>query len=128
MSLFTSFFFKHNFYHNIIVHLIGVFYFFYFPLKKYQNFIEIIIYISIFLIPILLISKTHDDFSFYHYPFTKFLTEHRIIFGMGNINTGYNFLSSLFFLNSTFYLPLIKLYSFHFTIISFLLFFLIIFY
>ena len=42
---------------------------------------------------------------------------------MGNINTGYNFLSSLFFLNSTFYLPFIKLYSFHFTIISFLLFF-----
>ncbi len=123
LSLFTSFFLKHNFYHNIIVHLIGIFYFFYFPLKQNSKFYKIIIYISIFLIPILLISKTHDDFSFYHYPFTKFLTEHHVIFGMGNINTGYNFLSSLFFLNSTFYLPFIKLYSFHFTIISFLLFF-----
>ena len=123
ISLLTSFFFKHNFFHNIIIHCIGVFYFFYLPVFKNLNYFKHIIYISIFLIPILLISKTHDDFSFYHFPFTKFLTENHIIFGMGNINVGYNFLSSLFFLNSTFYLPLIKLYSFHFSIIFFLLFF-----
>ena len=42
---------------------------------------------------------------------------------MGNINHGYNLLSSLFFLNSTFYLPLIGYYSFHFSIIFFLVFF-----
>lgn len=123
LSLFTSFFLKHNFYHNIIFHIIGISYFFYSPLKEHKIFFKNIFYISIFLLPVLFISKTHDDFSFYHYPFTKFLTEYHIIFGMGNINTGYNFLSSLFFLNSTFYLPFIKLYSFHFTIISFLLFF-----
>ncbi len=123
LSLFTSFFLKHNFYHNIIIHFIGIFFFFHFRLKENSKFYKKIFYISICLIPILLISKTHDDFSFYHYPFTKFLTEHHIIFGMGNINTGYNFISSLFFLNSSFYLPFINLYSFHFTIISFLLFF-----
>ena len=123
ISLFTSFFLKHSFYHNIFIHLIGVFYFFNLSVIKNLNYYKYIFYISIFLIPVLLISKTHDDFSFYHYPFTKFLTENHVIFGMGNINVGYNFLSSLFFLNSTFYLPFIKLYSFHFSIIFFLLFF-----
>ena len=123
VALFSSYFMQHNFYHNVILHLIGLLYFFNSSLKKNVNSYKHIFIISIFLIPLLLISKTHDDFSFYHYPFTKFLTENHIIFGMGHINVGYNFLSSLFFLNSTFYLPFIKLYSFHFSIIYFLLFF-----
>ena len=123
IALFSSFFTEHNFYHNIFLHLIGLFYFFYSPIKKNITFYKHIFYISILLIPLLLISKTHDDFSYYHYPFTKFLTENHVIFGMGHINLGYNFLSSIFFLNSTFYLPFIKLFSFHFSIIYFLLFF-----
>ena len=76
-----------------------------------------------FTVSALLISKTNDDFSYYHLPFTKYLTEHKIIFGMGHLNHGYNLLSSLFFLNSIFYLPKIEFYSFHFTIIFFLIFF-----
>jgi len=122
VSLITSYFLKHNFYHNLILHGIGFFYFF-FHIKKNKIFIKNIFLISIFLFSILLISKTHDDFSYYHLPFTKFLTENHIIFGMGHLNLGYNFLSSLFFLNSTFYLPFIELYSFHFSIIFFLIFF-----
>ena len=39
------------------------------------------------------------------------------------INYGYNLLSSLFFLNSTFYLPYIEYYSFHFSLLFFLIFF-----
>ena len=76
-----------------------------------------------FTVSALLISKTNDDFSYYHLPFTKYLTEHKIIFGMGHLNHGYNLLSSLFFLNSIFYLPKIEFYSFHFTIIFFSYFF-----
>ena len=123
ISLFTSYFVSHNFYHNVILHGVGFFYFFFLNLKKNKTFYKHIFYITIFLLPMLLISKTHDDFSYYHYPFTKFLTENHIIFGMGHLNLGYNFLSSLFFLNSTFYLPFIELYSFHFSIIFFLIFF-----
>ena len=99
------------------------FIFFFSSFKKNIKFYKHIFYISIFLIPLLLISKTHDDFSYYHYPFTKFLTENHVIFGMGHLNLGYNFLSSLFFLNSSFYLPFIKLFSFHYTAVFFLLFF-----
>ena len=123
IALFSSFFVQHNFYHNVFFHLIGLIYFFNSSIKKNITFYKHIFFISILLLPLLFISKTHDDFSFYHYPFTKFLTEHHVIFGMGHINVGYNFLSSLFFLNSTFYLPFIKLFSFHFSIIYFLLFF-----
>ena len=34
IALFTSFFFKHNFYHNIFIHFIGVFYFLNLSIKK----------------------------------------------------------------------------------------------
>ena len=123
ISLITSYFVQHNYYHNIILHGLGFIYFFFSNFRNNKKFYKYIFYISIFLFSILLISKTHDDFSYYHLPFTKFLTEHHIIFGMGHLNLGYNFLSSLFFLNSTFYLPLIEFYSFHFSIIFFLIFF-----
>jgi len=123
ISLITSYFVQHNYYHNIILHGLGFIYFFFSNFRNNKKFYKYIFYISIFLFSILLISKTHDDFSYYHLPFTKFLTEHHVIFGMGHLNLGYNFLSSLFFLNSTFYLPLIGFYSFHFSIIFFLIFF-----
>ena len=42
---------------------------------------------------------------------------------MGHLNHGYNLISSLFYLNSLFYLPFIEFYSFHFTILYFLIFF-----
>ena len=82
-----------------------------------------IILISILVFSAVLISKTNDDFSYYHLPFTKYLTEQKIIFGMGHLSHGYNLLSSLFFLNSTFYLPFIDYFSFHFSLIFFLIFF-----
>ena len=97
ISLFTSYFVKHDFYHNIILHGVGFFYFFFSAFNKNKTYYKYIFYISIFFISVLLISKTHDDFSYYHFPFTKFLTENHIVFGMGNLNLGYNFLSSLFF-------------------------------
>ena len=42
---------------------------------------------------------------------------------MGHLNHGYNLLSSIFYLNSIFYLPFIQLYSFHFSLLFFLIFF-----
>ena len=123
ISLFTSYFFSHNFFHNIIIHGIGLCYFFINIFKKDQKYLKYIIIIALFTISALLISKTHDDFSYYHLPFTKYLTEYKVIFGMGHLNYGYNFLSSIFYLNSIFYLPFIELYSFHFSILFFLIFF-----
>ena len=123
ISLFTSLFLSHNLLHNFFLHVFGVFYFLIIKIKNKKEFSKIIFFISIIVFSALLISKTHDDFSYYHFPFTKYLTENKIIFGMGNINHGYNLLSSLFFLNSTFYLPLIGYYSFHYSTVFFLIFF-----
>ena len=123
ISLFSSLFFPHSFLHNIILHFLGVLFFIFFKSKKKKNYIIIISTISVALFSILLISKTHDDFSYYHLPFTKYLTEHKIIFGMSNLGHGYKLLSSIFFLNSTLYLPFIEYFSFHFSSFLFLVFF-----
>ena len=123
ISLITSYFVPHNFYHNIILHGFGFFYFFTNVLKKDKKYLKYIFLISLMVISALIISKTNDDFSYYHLRYTKYLTEYKVIFGMGHLNHGYNLLSSLFYLNSIFYLPFIDLYSFHFSLIFILIFF-----
>ncbi len=123
VSILTSLFFPHNFTHNLLLHFFGISSFLIIKVKEKKKYLKTIFFISIFTILAILISKTHDDFSYYHLPFTKYLTEHKVIFGMGNISHGYKLLSSLFFLNSTFYLPYIEYFAFHFSSIYFLIFF-----
>lgn len=123
ISLATSYFFPHNHIHNIVLHIFGFLYFFFLSGFKNSRYIKYLLLISFLVLPSLFISKTHDDFSYYHFPFTKYLTEHNIIFGMGHLNLGYNLISSTFFLNSTFYLPIINYFSLHFTTVYFLIFF-----
>ena len=123
ISLITSLIFPHNFIHNILVHFFGIISFLVFKFKNKKRYIKVILIITIFTISALIISKTHDDFSYYHLPITKYLTEHKVIFGTGNLTHGYKLLSSLFFLNSIFYLPKIEYYSFHFSLLYFLIFF-----
>ena len=123
ISLITSLFLPHNFIHNSILHIIGVVFFTYSKAVNKQQYLKFIILISLVVFSAVLISKTNDDFSYYHLPFTKYLTEQKVIFGMGHLSHGYNLLSSLFFLNSTFYLPFIKFFSFHFSLLYFLIFF-----
>jgi hypothetical protein len=123
ISLITSLFAPHNFIHNILLHSIGILLFIFIKVENKETYLKIIFLISLVLISALLISKTHDDFSYYHLPFTKYLTEQKIIFGMANIGHGYKLISSLFFLNSIFYLPFIEYFSFHFSLIFFMIFF-----
>ena len=114
---------SHNFTHNILLHSIGIFLFIFLEVKNKKNYLQIILLISLIIFSALLISKTHDDFSYYHLTFTKYLTEQKVIFGMGILGHGYKLISSLFFLNSTFYLPFIEYFSFHFSLLFFLIFF-----
>ena len=92
----------HNFVHNILLHILGVLSFILIGAENKKNYIKMIFFISVVVFSTLLISKTHDDFSYYHFPFTKYLTEQKIIFGMSILGHGYKLLSSLFFLNSSF--------------------------
>ena len=123
ISLISSLFVPHNFLHNIILHSIGVLLFIFLKIRNKKDYSKSIFLISLLVLSALLISKTHDDFSYYHLPFTKYLTEQKIIFGMGNLGHGYKLISSLFFLNSTFYLPFLEYFSFHFSLLFFLIFF-----
>ena len=123
ISLITSLFVPHNFFHNLILHIIGIVFFIIYKAENKKKYLKYIILISILVFSAVLISKTNDDLSYYHLSFTKYLTEQKIIFGMGHLSHGYNLLSSLFFLNSTFYLPFINFFSFHFSLIFFLIFF-----
>jgi len=114
ISYATIFFFKHNYLHNLIVHIIGLTYFLFFFYKLKINKDYILLIILIFLLSsALLILKNHDDFSYYHLTFALGLTENKIQLGLGNLGYGYRHHSSLFYLNSLIFLPYIKFYLFH---------------
>ena len=80
---------------------------------------EIIILLIVFSILLIFISvaKNHDDFPYYHFPYTAFLTEFSHPIGFGQFNNGFRSPSSIFFLSSTFYLPGVGIYLFHILII-----------
>ena len=52
--------------------------------------------------------KTHDDFFYYHLPYTVSLIEFKKIFGVGNLEHGFRTPSSIFYFNSLFYLPILE--------------------
>ena len=115
LSYFTHFFFKHGFVHNTIILTLGIisFIFNFFNnkklLNKYLKYIFLIFGIFIFA---LLAAKAHDDFSYYHFPYIYYLTQENLIIGVGNLVHAFRTPSSIFYLNSLFYLPGIKYFSF----------------
>tara|TARA_Y100000389_G_scaffold168335_1_gene173940 strand:- start:3578 stop:5245 length:1668 start_codon:yes stop_codon:yes gene_type:complete len=111
ISYITHFFVPHNYIHNIFLLVIGFISFIYFNKKK-KDLIKINILFLILFISFLLI-KAHDDFPYYHFPYTYYLTQNNLLVGIGNFNHGFRTPSSIFFLNSIFYLPIIKYYFFH---------------
>ena len=61
----------------------------------------------------ILIFKNHDDFIYYHFPYTYLLTQNDLIIGLGNLGHGFRTQSSMFYLNSLFYLPYVDYYLFN---------------
>ena len=119
ISFVSNLFLPHNFFHNLLTHLIGIFLFFnykIFPIlykKKYQQILLVTFFFASFLL-FSLISKTHDDFGWYHLPYTLYLAQHKLLIGLGHFCHGFRTLSSIFYINSLFYLPIIKHFSFNF--------------
>jgi hypothetical protein len=115
ISYFTHLFFAHNIYHNLFFHLVGLSLFFFF-IKDYLSYkIEIkkLILLIILFISCLFLSKNNEDFPYYHLPYTLNLVEHKLQFGISHFNIAFRTPSSLFYLQSLFYLPYIKYYLFH---------------
>ena len=78
---------------------------------KNQIFIKIIIFLILFIA--ILIFKTHDDFPYYHFGYSYYLTQSSSFIGIGAFNHGFRTPSSIFYMNSLFYLPILKFYLFH---------------
>ena len=113
ISYFTNIFFAHNFLHNSLIIFFGLLIFIYDFIKNFSKRIfeyrDITIIFTIIFIAILMY-KNHDDFYYYHFPYTLILTNFDKIFGLGLMGHGYRTPSSIFYLNSLFYLPGIKYY------------------
>ena len=60
-----------------------------------------------------LTAKTHDDFPYYHFPYTYYLTQENLIIGVGNLVHAFRTPSSIFYLNSLFYLPVVEYFLFN---------------
>ena len=114
-SYFSNFFFAHGLLHNSILIILGIFFYLYFVRKKIYKNREILLGISIFLVLFIsaLIFKTHDDFPYYHFAYSYYLTQSSSYVGIGQFNHGFKTPSSIFYLNSLFYLPIVKHYMFH---------------
>jgi len=114
ISIFTSFFFSHGFYHNSIIHLVGLmsFIFFIHKLKKNSELKYLFLLICILWIGVY-VYKNHDDFPYYHLTYALNLSENKFIVGTGNFSHGFRTFSSLFYYHSLLYMPLIKFYLFY---------------
>ena len=113
-SYISHFFLDHSLAHNTVLFFIGILFFIIY-IRSNFNKSEIKLFCIIFCV--LLIAfynfKTHDDFPYYHFPYTYFLTKSELIVGIGNYDHGWRTPSSIFYFNSLFYLPFIKHYLFH---------------
>jgi hypothetical protein len=117
----TSFFFPHTELFNSILILIGLIIFYInrnkdLIKKNIKNLLFIFIILNIFIF----VSKNHDDFPYYHFPYTHLLTEYSNMIGLGNFNHGFRTHSSIFYLSSLFNLPFSNYFLFHITPVFFI--------
>jgi len=111
LSYSTNIFFAHGYLHNTIVLVLGIIFFILNFLDKREIVSKNIIITSLFFLILfigLLMHKNHDDFFYYHFPYTLSLVESNKIIGIGHLNHGFRTPSSIFYLNSLFYLPIIN--------------------
>ena len=122
-SYLSSFFIAHSIYHNTIIIILGLLLFLLKITKIYkfnkQGLLLLFLIFSILYISALAY-KTNEDFPYYHFNYTVLLTEKPSMLGVGAFNYGFRTPSSLFYINSLFFLPLIKFYSFHMAAILFM--------
>ena len=116
LSYVTNFLFKHNYAHNLIFLSLGIFFFLInykkiFHKNKKITLIASILFFILFLG--ILVYKNHDDFFYYHFGYTYSLINFEKLVGIGNLEHGFRTPSSIFYINSLFFLPYIKYHFLH---------------
>ena len=125
LSIFSSYshiILSHNFLFNIIIILIGFFLLLFFSKLNLKETKYLTIIFSLLFIAFI-ISKTNEDYAYYHLPNALQFAQQKLQFGLGNINHGFKHISSLFMLMSLNYLPFVEHYFFNLTNFCFLVFF-----
>jgi hypothetical protein len=121
LSYMVSFFMPHTKLLNSSILLIGLVNFL---VNMNKNIIKknINTLLSVFtiLIVFILLAKNHDDFPYYHFPYTHLLTEYSNMVGLGNFNHGFRTHSSIFYLSSLFNLPYSNFYLLHLSPVFFM--------
>ncbi len=117
ISSITHLIIAHNYIHNSILLLSGLAFFYIYSKKNLIEKKEFRTIIFFFVVLFLgyLISKTNEDFSYYHLPNSLQFSSHKLEFGLGNLSHGFKHFSSIFLINSIFYLPYVEAYLFNIT-------------
>ena len=120
-SYISSFFIPHSELFNSVVLLIGLINIL---IDRKKNIIQKNIkklLIGFFILTIfILLAKNHDDFPYYHFPYTHLLTEYSNMIGLGNFNHGFRTHSSIFYLSSLFNLPYSNFFLLHLSPVFFM--------
>ena len=120
-SYIFSFFTPHSELFNSIVLLIGLVNILINRKKNIiQKNIKKLSIVFFILIIFILLAKNHDDFPYYHFPYTYLLTEYSNMVGLGNFNHGFRTHSSIFYLSSLFNLPYSNFFLVHLSPVFFM--------
>ncbi len=105
----------HNYLFNTSLLLIGITFLiiYYFKNKILVQYIKYCSYIFFLLFIAFILSKTNEDYSYYHLPNSIQFAQQKLQFGLGNLNHGFKHISSLFMLMSTHYIPILGHYLFN---------------
>ncbi len=122
ISYITAPFIIHNTSFNLFLLILGLLFFSLIFREKINIKKNLITHLTVFFILVIFITaaKTHDDFPYYHFPYSYLLTQIEHPVGLGHVNPGFRNASSLFFLNSLFYLPGTGIYLMHIYSVFFL--------
>ena len=121
LSYISSFFIPHSELFNSGVLLIGLINILINRKKNIiQKSIKKLLIVFFILTIFILLAKNHDDFPYYHFPYTYLLTEYSNMVGLGNFNHGFRTHSSIFYLSSLFNLPYSNFFLLHLSPVFFM--------
>ncbi len=111
ISYISNFFIAHTQTFNSVILIVGLMNLYFNKNDEiFKKDIKILTIIFSVFILFILSAKNHDDFPYYHFPYTHLITEFSNVIGLGNFNHGFRTHSSIFYLSSLFNLPKSDLY------------------
>ena len=124
IASYSHIFIAHGYIFNMVVITVGLILICNFLINSDFRLINLKYLIIIFLLTFLcvVISKTNEDFPYYHLPNSLQFAEQKLQFGLGNLNHGFKHISSIFMLMSLNYLPYFGINLFNLTNFIFLIF------